>query len=509
MRDESPFGTIMKYFKRAGQVTMHFAFAAVAAALFMMITMDKVYAYEDIVVVIDPGHGGVVTEDNNNGGAIYNGVQEKDINLITAQALFNELSTYQNVTPYLTRTEDKELSLDERVAFARSVDAAVLVSVHYNASENHNFYGSEIFTSMYGAARATGYGMAQCIMKKWDSFGSPSKGIKTRQGNNGDYYGLIRKGCEIGMPVIILEHGYLDNDKDFTRMNSADKWQQLGVLDAAGIAEYYGFEKNVVKESITPTVSIRPLENPVLPDTTPPASVNFVVDSYDAASGEVKYSLSAAETEDTLMYYGIKAGTVTEDTVYESLELWDNSTGIQKGSFMAPAGFDGTLTARVYNTYELFTDSAAVDLGGLANGTGTDDEAIGAGQSGDEANGAPGADVTAGTSGADGDDGDAFNSSIRKEIVLNDSEAASKYEIPPEMVEDAANMTSLSSKSLLGLIVVGVVVGFALLVGVALLVIKLFDKADKRRAGGGSKRRNRKGRMYEWEDKTDEDGYYY
>lgn len=476
-------------------------------ALGCMVRPYTVFAYEDIAVVIDPGHGGIVTADNNNGGAIYNGVQEKDINLITAQALYDELSQYKNVTPYLTRSDDSELSLDARIDFAKSVSAAVVVSIHYNASENHNFYGSEIFTSMYGAPRATGYGLGQCVMRQWGDFGSPSKGIKTRQGNNGDYYGLIRKGCEAGMPVVILEHGYIDNDKDFSRMNSIDKWQKLGILDATAIAEYYGFKKDIVQEHITPTVRIGSLTNPVLPDTTPPTSVNLVVDSYDSETGELKYSLSAAEPDDTLMYYGFMTGAVSEDTIFTDLELWDNTTGIQKGAFMVPKNYDGTITARVYNTYELFADSTAVPVSGdAAEESPKDENADGSNKDTEDGKTSESDDASDDSADSLGDVSDM----VKKEILLNgDAGAADKIEITSKMVDDAANKTSQSSKSLLGLIVVGVVVGFVILIGVALLVVKAFDKVDRRRRGyrngdlSGRKRKN------DWDDEKDENGYYY
>lgn len=476
------------------------------------IMSSKVYAYDNIVVVIDPGHGGVVTEENNNGGAIYNGVQEKDVDLITARALYDELSQYKNVTVYMTRTEDIDLSLDARVDFATSVNADVLVSVHYNASADHNFYGSEIFTSMYGEARATGYALAQCVMKKWNAFGSASKGIKTRQGKNGDYYGLIRKGYEKNLPVVILEHGYLDCDRDFSRMNSIEKWQELGALDAAGIAEYYGIHKDVVKEKITPTVHVTPLSDPVLPDTTPPENVKLVVDSYDYETGELKYSISAAEPEDTLMYYGLKTGVVSESTVYEDLEAWDNTTGIQKGVFMAPKRYSGEITARVYNTYELYSDSLPVELSkeGVAESKEEsmqedDAKSEDVKNAGDDA---PGGDGSDGNDGDLADGGNDKNTIIRKEIPIgNESAAGEKIEITPRMVEDAMNKTSESSKSLLGLIIAGCVVGFVLLVVIALLVIKLVD--------GTVKKKNKKGRgrgrhrADDWRDEQDEYGHYY
>jgi len=445
---------------------------ALAMVLFTGFTSD-VKAYDDIVVVIDPGHGGVVTDTNSNGGCIYNGVFEKDVNLITAKALYDSLSQYQNVTVYMTRDTDVEMSIDDRIAFAKSVYANVVVSVHYNASENHNFYGSEIFTSMYGQPYATGTGIGRCIMSNWESFGNCSKGIKTRKGNSGDYYGLIRKGCDLGMPVIILEHGYLDNDKDFSRMNSIEMWERLGILDAMGIAQYYGFKKDLVQETITPTVNIGAPQKEMTPDETAPANVKLIIDEYNPETGVLKYSLSASETQSSLMYYGFKTGKITENTVFDDLILWDNDKGVQTGEFEIGKEFEGDITARVYNNYELSTDSEPVSL---------------AVNDSEERNG--NSEEISEDAEASEDDFDSVPSDkgngetkIIDEIILG--EQAEYIDITPEMVEEAENAISQKNRALIGIAIAASVVVLGLLIGITVMVCNIKGrKAAKRKADG-------------------------
>ena len=72
-------------------------------------------AGKNVVVVIDPGHGG---EGEKNLGAQYNGFSEKELTLKVANAMKNELEQYENVTVYLTRTEDVKISLEDRAEFA-------------------------------------------------------------------------------------------------------------------------------------------------------------------------------------------------------------------------------------------------------------------------------------------------------------------------------------------------------------------------------------------------------
>ena len=186
-------------------------------AVFLSLSFPhKTKAYENLIIVIDPGHGGFSTENETDTGAHYNDVYEKQIDLITAKALYDELSQYGNLTVYMTRTEDVHMDLQDRVDFAKALNADYLISVHNNPRAHHRVYGTEIFTSAFGEEYAKGHSLAETINSWWVEDGNVSKGIKTRIGKNGDYYGVIRMGREAGIPTIILEHGYLDNDTDFT-----------------------------------------------------------------------------------------------------------------------------------------------------------------------------------------------------------------------------------------------------------------------------------------------------
>ena len=69
-----------------------------------VLTGFKVQA-DNIVVVIDPGHGG------SNLGAEIDGRIEKDMNLKVAKAMYKHLSLYEGVDVYLTHEEDEGLTL--------------------------------------------------------------------------------------------------------------------------------------------------------------------------------------------------------------------------------------------------------------------------------------------------------------------------------------------------------------------------------------------------------------
>ena len=326
--------------------------------------IHDVSAAPTVTVVIDPGHGGVSENgDETNSGCKYHGLEEKNVALITALAMYDELTQYGNVDVYLTRDDDTEVSLSRRVQFADEVGADVIISIHYNASADHNFFGSEIFTSMYGECYGVGHALAEKIMDEWVAEGNIPKDIKTRKGRKGDYYGLIRNGTSVGIPTIILEHGYLDNDRDYQRIKNRNAWENFGRMDATAVAKFYGLEKDVVKESIGPTVDIANPSSPVEPDETEPEGIKLEVDSYNSNKGDVEFTLYAYDDESKLMYYGLLTGDdVDKDTVFEELELWDGKNGKLSGTFHVQPGYEGKLTAKVYNVYQLDGISNSVDL---------------------------------------------------------------------------------------------------------------------------------------------------
>ena len=64
-------------------------------------------ADDTLCIVIDPGHGG------ENLGGEYEDYTEKEMTIVVARAMKEELEQYEGVTVYLTRDGDQELSLDE------------------------------------------------------------------------------------------------------------------------------------------------------------------------------------------------------------------------------------------------------------------------------------------------------------------------------------------------------------------------------------------------------------
>ena len=89
-------------------------------------------------VVIDPGHGG------KDPGARGRGLTEKDVVLNVSKLLASRLRQ-DGIEVFLTRRDDRFLSLEQRTALANSQEADLFISVHANASSNTALHGVEVY----------------------------------------------------------------------------------------------------------------------------------------------------------------------------------------------------------------------------------------------------------------------------------------------------------------------------------------------------------------------------
>jgi N-acetylmuramoyl-L-alanine amidase len=100
-----------------------------------------------LIIAIDAGHGG------DDPGAIgHHRLQEADITLAIAKKLKAELDQIPGFSAVLTRTDDYFIPLRKRIDLARRYQADLFVSIHCNASRDHDATGTEVyFLSLTGA----------------------------------------------------------------------------------------------------------------------------------------------------------------------------------------------------------------------------------------------------------------------------------------------------------------------------------------------------------------------
>lgn len=91
-------------------------------------------------ICLDPGHGG------SDGGAVRDGLAEKDVTLDMARAARDALRDQHRVV--LTRDADRTLTLAERRAVADEAAADLFVSLHVNAAARPQVGGFEVLVRL-------------------------------------------------------------------------------------------------------------------------------------------------------------------------------------------------------------------------------------------------------------------------------------------------------------------------------------------------------------------------
>jgi len=108
-----------------------------------------------LLIVIDPGHGGI------DGGAVGpGGVLEKDLVLEFSRALKSHLEEAGRYRVLLTRNEDVFLPLRERVDFARRNGAGLFISVHADKFNRQTVGGATVYTVSERASDAEAAALA-------------------------------------------------------------------------------------------------------------------------------------------------------------------------------------------------------------------------------------------------------------------------------------------------------------------------------------------------------------
>src|SRR5206468_7376570 len=107
---------------------------------------DRIYASPFArgrpIVVLDAGHGGRDPGATSVSGDLH----EKDLTLVLAQAVRDELVKRGRVRVAMTRDDDRYLTLDDRAAVARRLNAAMFVSVHIDSAANPLARGASVYS---------------------------------------------------------------------------------------------------------------------------------------------------------------------------------------------------------------------------------------------------------------------------------------------------------------------------------------------------------------------------
>ena len=102
----------------------------------------------DIVIAVDPGHGG-----QDPGATGPGGTQEKNVTLAIARALAHDIDEQRGMRAILTRSTDIFIPLRDRMVIARRAKADLFVSIHADCVTDRQISGASVYIlSVRGAS---------------------------------------------------------------------------------------------------------------------------------------------------------------------------------------------------------------------------------------------------------------------------------------------------------------------------------------------------------------------
>lgn len=178
-------------------------------------------------IVISPGHG--VNENGFDPGAIGQ-VTEQSINLKVAKALADELEAMgANVVRFKTETEfiyDRD-----RPKVARQYGADMFLEIHCNSNTSTSAHGCEVYYFTPFSQP-----LASAINNNLAAFLDSAYGDGTSS-SRGDMYSYYWYTLEQGFPSVLVEMGFVSNDKECMLMNNNP--EGLAEAIAEGVWEYF------------------------------------------------------------------------------------------------------------------------------------------------------------------------------------------------------------------------------------------------------------------------------
>jgi N-acetylmuramoyl-L-alanine amidase len=171
-------------------------------------------------IMVDPGHSG---RDPGAIGHLGNAViNEKDLNLKIG-SLVKSFLTDAGHEVQTTRSSDVFIPLNDRVKMSDEFKSDLFISIHCDASENHEARG---YTGYYYSEK--GKTIATHVIIALD-MGIPA--LKNRGVSFGNFEVLRDTAC----PAILIECGFVSNTDDLIWLNSATNQIALAKCIAGAI----------------------------------------------------------------------------------------------------------------------------------------------------------------------------------------------------------------------------------------------------------------------------------
>jgi N-acetylmuramoyl-L-alanine amidase len=224
---------------------------------------DRIYGAPEArgrpIVVIDAGHGG-----RDPGATSVSGeVNEKDLTLALARELRDDLVNRGRVRVAMTRDDDRYLTLEERAAVARRLDAAMFVSLHMDSAPNPLARGATIYSlsdvasdseaarlaasENAGAEADSSGGTVQAMLSDLAMEGQMSASadlaarlVKRSEGRfelrpNPHRFAAFHVLRRAEAPAVLFEAGYISNADDEVLLRSPEQRSKIALALAQAI----------------------------------------------------------------------------------------------------------------------------------------------------------------------------------------------------------------------------------------------------------------------------------
>lgn len=220
----------------------------------------------DIVIVIDPGHGG-----KDSGARGKNGTREKDVVLAIAKNLQRYLNQQNNFSAILTRDDDHYVGLHERLRIAHLNKADMFLSLHADAYKSRAIKGTTIFAlsqsgatsdaakwlaereniSELGKANLAARDLLRSVLINLAQSASIKASVAigwllqqhllrithfhTRRIEQANF--VVLQSPDI--PSLLIETGFISDQEDEAKLKDANYQEQFAATLAEGIVNYF------------------------------------------------------------------------------------------------------------------------------------------------------------------------------------------------------------------------------------------------------------------------------
>jgi len=181
----------------------------------------------NIIIFIDPGHGG------HDPGAVQNGVNEKDINLQVGLKL-NAALKKAGYDTIISRDSDVYLTLDQRYNMANNSNSNIFISLHCNSFTSSSAHGIEVYycpPEKSPVKEVDSKPLAEAIHDELVK----ATGAKGRGAKEGTF-AVIKNTT---MPAILIEMGFISNSEEAQKLQTDSYQNKIVEGIVKGLQKYF------------------------------------------------------------------------------------------------------------------------------------------------------------------------------------------------------------------------------------------------------------------------------